>query len=250
MGKHKFIRQLTALIAIFICMPAVAFAQTSSSSNYKIEEAQFGSGGINEQCSGGQYCAQGSLGSNAVGRQSSANYDSAAGFLTSNEPYLEFVISTSSVDLGTLDTATTGTGTASLYIRSYINGSYSLITLSNPPTSENGDQLDPLAVPTASTAGTEQFGINLVDNANPNIGLDPVNQPDDSFADGTAATGYDVADQFKYVVGDTIARSAETAGNFANGQTDYTISYIANISGVTPAGSFVMNHDMVVVATF
>ncbi len=249
--KHKqLFRHCLTLLILTTLWPAVAYAQTSSSGNFQVLEAQFGSGGTEEQCSGGQFCAQGSLGSNAVGRQSSSNFDADGGFLTSNEPYLEFVVSTTAVNLGLLDSSTVATGTASLYIRSYINGSYSLVTLSNPPTSENGDELEPLLTPAASSPGTEQFGINLVDNASPNIGSNPVNQPDNSFADGTAATGYETADLFKYSVGDTIARSANSAGNFANGQTDYTISYIANISGITPAGTFVMNHDMVVVATF
>lgn len=238
------------LLLFMFVAPISLLAQTSSSNSYQVEEAQFGSGGEVESCSAGQYCAQSSLGANAVGEQSSANFGAQAGFLTSNAPYLEFVISTSSVELGNLDSATTATGTANFYVRSYINGAYSVVTLSDTLTSEGGEQLDQLLTPAAATPGTEQFGINLVDNSSPNIGTNPVNVPDNTFADGEAAPGYDTVDQFKYVAGDTIARSAATPGNPANGQTNYTISYIANISGVTPAGTYVMNHDIVVLATF
>jgi hypothetical protein len=82
------------------------------------------------------------------------------------------------------------------------------------------------------------------------FGANPLNVPDSSFADGEAATGYNTPNQYKYGQGDVIARSAATAGNQAVGRTDFTISYIANISSITPAGTYVMVHDIVVSATY
>jgi hypothetical protein len=40
------------------------------------------------------------------------------------------------------------------------------------------------------------------------------------------------------------------SGSSGWGQTNFTISYIANISLVTPAGNYIMTHDLVVVATY
>lgn len=225
------------------------YAQTSSSSNYRVDEYQFGVGAEND-LSSTNYRAQGSAGSLGVGNSSSTNYDSTNGFLTANQPYLEFVVNASTVDLGVLDTSTTASGTGTFYVRTYLSSAYSVITMSQPPTNESGAVLDGMSVAAAPSVGVEQFGMNLVDNNTPNIGSNPVNTPDDSYADGEAAPGYATADQFKYVVGDVVARSAKTAGNQATGRTDYTISYVANIAPLTAAGKYDMNHDLVVVATY
>lgn len=236
-----------ACIAVLAAAPV--FAQTSSSSNYKVEEVFFGSGGELDAQSA-SYRAQQSAGALGVGTTSSANYDAEAGFLTINEPYLELFVNNATVDLGTLSTSSTGTGTGSFWVRAYLTGTYSVYTMSQPPTSEGGSVLDAKTVLGAPSVGTEEFGINLVDNTTPNIGTNPTNVPDNTFADGEAAPGYDTPDQFKYNPGDIIARSAATAGNQAVGRTDYTISYMANISGITPAGSYSMVHDIVLVGTF
>lgn len=247
------IKQITKgflFIALIVCLiSGQVYAQSSSSSNYRIDEYQFGVGAEND-LSSPNYRAQGSAGSLGVGSYSSPNYDAEAGLITPNQPYLEFVVNATTVDLGLLDTSTTATGTGSFYVRTYLSSAYSVKTMSQPPTNEAGAVIDGMASAAAPTTGVEQFGINLVDNSSPNIGADPVNVPSNAFADGEAAPGYNTANQFKYVVGDTIARSAKTAGNQATGRTDYTISYVANIAAFTPAGQYNMAHDLVAIATY
>jgi hypothetical protein len=225
-------------------------AQQSSSTNYQVQESLFGSGG-NVDTQSSNYRANGSAGANGVGSASSNNYDAEAGLLTPNEPYLEFAINTPTVDLGTLADNATASGTGSFYVRSYLNDDYVVKTVSSPPTNESGHALAGMSSQAAPTVGIEEFGMNLVANTVPSsFGSDPVNYPGNSFADGQAATGYDTPNVFKYVVGDTVARAPKTAGNRANGRTDYTISYIANMGSLTPAGLYKMDHDLVVVATF
>lgn len=124
--------------------------------------------------------------------------------------------------------------------------------MSTPPTSENGAVLTAktvLDVPSTDQT-VEEFGMNLVDNASPNIGANPLNVPDNTFADGGAATDYNVPDQFKFTQGDIIARAAITPGNPSIGQTNYTISYIAKRKPLSEAGLYTMLHDIVVVATY
>lgn len=253
--KYKFASYFVAVALIFV--PATIFAQ-SSSTNYKVEEFYFGTGGELD-ASSASYKAQQSSGAIAVGFGSSANYDAFGGFLTQNAPYLEMSVTGGTVSLGTLDPNTYSSGAAqagacscSFIVRTYLSSSYSVVTVSNPPTSEGGAMINAkgtLGVP-SSDPNVEEFGMNVVDNATPNIGANPSNQPDNSFADGQAATGYNTADQFKYGVGDTIATSAATATNPAIGQTNYTISYIAKPSNNTEAGTFTMNHLLVVIPTF
>lgn len=230
-------------------LPLSALAQTSSSNNYQVQEAQFGSGGAAEVCSGNEYCAQGSLGANAVGNQSSANFDSQAGVLTENEEFLEFVILDTSVNLGVLDPSTTGTGTSEFYVRTYLSSGYTVYSVAPSPT-VGGESIDPMTTTAASAQGTEQFGINLVDNTNPDIGANLANQPDGTFADGAIAAGYGTVDQFRYVDGEAIVESPGTPGNQGTGQTNFTISYIANVSALTPAGTYLMNHNLIAVPTY
>lgn len=234
-----------------------ALAQYSSP-NYRVEEAYFGTGGELDAASS-SYRARQATGSLAAGATSSTNYDAIAGFVTDNVPFLEMSVSDATVDLGLLSDTTASSGAATggpcgctFTVRTYLSSQYAVVTMSQPPTSEGGAVLDAksaMGVPSTDQS-VEEFGINLVDNISPNIGANPANTPDGTFADGAAAAGYNTVDQFKYGVGDTIAYSAATAGNQAVGQTNYTVSYIAKRKSITEAGLYTMNHDLVAVVTY
>lgn len=237
--------------------PTLATAQ-SSSSNYRVEESFFGTGGEVDATSP-NYRARQSAGALGVGSASSNNYDAVAGFNTPTDPFLEMYVTDADVDLGTLSDTTTSSGSAqggdcncSFSVRSYLTSDYVVLNASRPPTNENGYSLKSKTVQGAPSTnqGTEEFGMNVVDNTAPDIGANPKNQPDDTFADGHAESGYNIPNQFKYGIGDIIARSPTVSGNPGVGKTDYTISYIAKISGITPAGAYTMQHDLIVVALF
>lgn len=250
MKTKQFFRHILIFSALIVLFPVAVYAQNSSSSSYQVFEAQFGSGGIDEQCSGGQFCAQGSLGGNAVGRQSSANFDAEAGVLTQNQEFLEFAILSTSVELGEIDPSTTGTGTLDFYIRAYLSSGYTVYSAGSPPSIGGGEELDALTAGDTSQQGIEQFGINLVDNTSPDIGTTFSNVPDGTFADGAIAAGYDTVDTFRYNDGEAIVQAPGTPGNQGTGQTNYTISYIANSAVLTPAGTYVMQHNLIAVPTF
>lgn len=249
MWRKKIQTYLTFVAVLVAGLQAPVLAQTSSS-NYKVDEYQFGTGG-NVDLNSASYKGHAGVGSLGVGRSSSTNYDAEAGFITPSEPFLEVFVNNTNVDLGNLTTTSTGTGQGVFWVRTYLSSTYVVQTMSQPPTSEGGKVLTAKATQGASSQGTEEFGINLMANTTPAaIGADPLNVPDGTYADGQAATGYNTANQYKYGVGDIIARSQATAGNQAVGRTDYTISYIANISAITPAGTYVMQHDIVVTGTY
>ncbi len=241
---------LTALLSY--SQPLV-FAQTHSSSSYKVEESAFTSGtGIDSNSA--SYNARGSAGDLGVGESSSASYAAFAGSINPSDEYLEMVVSNTTIDLGTLTTTSTGIGVGTFYVRTYMNGSYSIQTVSDPPTQEGGRQLAPMTSGGTSTQGTEQFGMNLVANTSPTngtypsgAGADPSLQPNSSYANGQAATGYNTPNTYKYNKGDIIAQSG--AGR-AWGQTNYTVTYIENISNITYAGVYRFAHEMVVIPTF
>lgn len=232
-----------ALVLLFV--PAFTFAQSSSTS-YRVNEATFGSGG-DVNASSASYNARGSVGDLGVGESTSASYAAFAGSVTPSDEYLELNVTGGTVDLGTLTTTSTGTGTATFYVRTYLNSGYVVKTMSG--SLANGAKvLTPMTTAGSSTQGTEQFGINLVANTSPaTMGAVPAQVPSTTFANGVAATGYNTANTYKYNTGDTIASSSSAR---AWGQTNYTISYIANISNITPGGQYTVDHDIVVVPTF
>ena len=245
---------IQTLFILGLSSPAV-FAQYTSS-NYQTNEFMFGAGG-SPQATSSNYQANLSFGGLALGNASSSNYQAFSGFLTPNEPFLELGIDSSSVDLGTLDTATTKTGSATFHVRAYVNSGYTVQTLSQPPSYTSGTgshTLTAKGTQGAASAGTEEFGMNLKANTVPtSFGADPSPQPDSSFANGQAASGYGTANQYKYNVGDIIAcsgTSAPCSSGTGWGLTNYTLSYIADIAPVTPAGRYTMVQDLVVVATF
>lgn len=98
-------------------------------------------------------------------------------------------------------------------------------------TGQNCDTITALSSNTASATGTSQFGINLVSNSSPSVG---------SAATGTgtatAAANYNTTNSFRFVSGETVA----SVGVPTNGNA-FTVSYIANISGLTPPGAYSTN---------
>ena len=125
-------------------------------------------------------------------------------------------------------------------------------TQSDPPTSTlpNHPTMAGLTTPTASSPGTEQFGINLVANttvcgAPTNFGADPIQVPSNTYSFGQVSSGYNTCGLFKYVKGDTVAYSTRSSG-----ETDYTISYLFNISNITAAGAYQFNHILVATSTY
>ena len=98
----------------------------------------------------------------------------------------------------------------------------------------------------ASAVGTEQYGINLKANTSPTtFGADPLQVPSSSFSYGIASTGYNVANNYRYVAGEKIAEAPQTSG-----QTNYTISYIVNVSTTTAGGAYSGSQSLVVVGTY
>lgn len=235
------------MLAVVCAFAPIANAQQSSSTNYQVNEVYFGTGGELEACSTA-YCSKQSAGEMGVGNTSSANYQAQGGFNTDREPYIAFLVTGGSTDLGVLSTLAPSTATATFSVKTYLSSGYVVQTVSDPPTNTlpGSPMLNALATPTASSPGTEQFGINLVANTSPvSFGANPIQVPDNTFSFGSAASGYNTQNLYKYVKGDSIAQSTKSSG-----ETDFTISYLYNISNVTPAGEYRFDHDLVVTSTY
>lgn len=241
----RLLRAGVFVLLAVVMMPAVAYAQLNSP-NYQVDEVFIGSGGELEAC-GNQYCSQQSVGGTG-GESSSDNYGIMAGFGTPDEPTLSVIVNNDVIDLGVLSIDSPSAASTSFSVSNYLTDGYVVRINGSPPVNVSGPSsvpLTPLNSPNPSIPGTEQFGINLVANSDPGIGVNPVQLPDSSFSYGLPTVAYGQENNFKYVDGDIIAESLRESG-----QTDYTMSIIANIATTTPGGRYRTVLVVQAIATF
>ena len=143
------------------------------------------------------------------------------------------------VALGTLSSSGTGTGISQFGVTTNTASGYS-VTINGTTLTSGGNTISALATQTASTQGTEQFGINLRDNTTPNVGTDP-----DGAGDATPTANYNTVDQFRFVSGDSIASDAES-----DAFRRFHVAYIANIAGDTEPGTYQTTLTYICTATF
>lgn len=240
---HTIIGSLFIGVFVVLCLaPGPVFAVSSNS--YQIQEDFVGGGG-NARSTSNSYISQDAIGGAAAGDAAGTAYRTQSGTPTTPDPTLTMSVDTSSVNMGALSTSLTRTGTATFSVLNYTSYGYIVQTIGSPP--NNGAYtLSGMASTAASAVGTEQFGINLKANTSPaTFGAEAQQIPSNAFSFGTAATGYNTANQFKYVAGNTIASAPKSSG-----KTTYTISYIINMSNNTPGGSYSGKQTLVVTGTY
>jgi hypothetical protein len=131
------------------------------------------------------------------------------------------------------------------------NGDFGYIITYNGATMTSGSNtVTAMTAGGASVIGTSQFGLNLVDNATPNIGTNVAPAANGTNYKGQPGTGYATADSFKFTVsGDTVASS----DNGGAGPTDsqiFTISYIVNANGAQAVGTYTTTLTYICTPTF
>lgn len=231
------------VIVVLLITKSIVFAQ-SSSPNYRIEEDFIGGGGLIDSNST-NYSGQDAIGETGVGNSAGTNYQINSGYETTNEPRLSFTVNTSSINFGTLSIGSTATATSTFSVLNYTSHGYIVIT-SGPPPSNGAYTLAGMSSTGPSSSGTEQFGINLKANTSPaTFGAEAVQVPDGTFSFGEAAANYNTANNYRYVAGESIARSVKTSG-----QTNFTISYIVNASTTTAGGSYSGGQTLICIGTY
>jgi hypothetical protein len=132
-----------------------------------------------------------------------------------------------SLDMGVLSSQSTGMAT-SQYAGSTnnVNG-FTVYVLGSTMTSGN-NIIQAINNQSTSKLGSDEFGLNLQKNTNPNVG----NEPSGDGASSPSA-GYNQANLYSFVPGSQISSSTES--------TDYnrmTVSYIANVPSSQPPGVY------------
>ncbi|HSX48494.1 MAG TPA: hypothetical protein VLF41_03280 [Candidatus Nanoarchaeia archaeon] len=234
-------RFLIAVVTASLVSSAV-WAETLKSPNYSLNETLLGGGGLS-QSSSPNYTQRDGISDTVVGESSSTNFNSRSGYTTDGEPMLSFVVNTTTAAFsGAFSTASVRNATATFSVKNYTSYGYNVSINGTAP--KNGSYtLAALASNTASSPGSEQFGINL--KANTGFGADPSQVPGSSWSFGTASTNYDTANSFRYVSGEQIANAPKSSG-----ETDFTISFIVNVKGTTPGGSYSSGQQLICVGTY
>lgn len=133
----------------------------------------------------------------------------------------------SAVNLGIGSTTATSSGTSVMAASTNGTNGYT-ITVSGATLSSGSNTITPLSTGGTSSVGTKQFGLNLVSNTSPAIGSSVAGS-----GTATPTANYGTSNTFRFGSGDAIA----TISGVTNANT-FTVSYIANIDGSTPAGNY------------
>jgi hypothetical protein len=167
----------------------------------------------------------------------------------SGSPACPSNITSNTVDLGTLSTTVAKTGTSFVECSSNAQSGYA-VTYSGDTLKQGGRSIAAIGTTaTTSSPGNEQFGFNAVANTSTSVGADPTG----SAPIGRAVAPYATANNFAF---DTA--SVTTPASFADSgatpgptnKTIWTLSWLANIQGVTAAGNYSTTITFVATATF
>lgn len=135
------------------------------------------------------------------------------------------------------------TGTSQIGATTNATSGYS-ITYNGATLTSGGNTITPIgATAAASSAGTEQFGLNLKANTSPTtFGADPAGA-----GSAVPTTQYNTTNQYAFVAGTPTSIVAPTA---ADSFRLFTVSYLANVTGTTEPGSYTTTITYVCTALF
>lgn len=143
------------------------------------------------------------------------------------------------IDLGEFSTSSAATGT-SQFAGATNDGAGFSVSIHGTTLTSGNNTIPALGTPDISSPGVSQFGINLRDNANPNVGA---NRTGGGSSVPTAQ--YNAPNQFTFENGEIISNS-----NVPTVFNVMTVSYMANVSDSQPAGVYNATYTYVATAAF
>jgi hypothetical protein len=156
----------------------------------------------------------------------SANVDESLTFTVTN---------TAVVMTPTLGSAATGTGVSDLAVAT--NGTGYSISYSGTTLTSGSNSIANMGTKATSTQGSAQFGMNLMVNTTPAVGVAKTGS-------GTIASNYSTANSFTFIpAGEAMATGTNTSDA-------YTVSYIANIPATQAPGAYTATVNYVATSTF
>ncbi len=148
----------------------------------------------------------------------------------------------------------TDTATATSQMAASTNaGSGYNITVNGPTLTSGSNTIVAMGTSTTGIRGTSQFGLNLKANttatSTPAVGTEVAPAANGTNYRGQAITGYNAVDNFKFTSTDSVANSANGGPGGSDAQI-FTVSYIANVPGSQPAGTYTTTLTYICTPTF
>lgn len=148
----------------------------------------------------------------------------------------------------------TDTATATSQMAASTNaGSGYVITVNGPTLTSGSNTVTAMGASIAGAHGVSQFGLNLKANTTLTstiaIGTEVAVASNGTNYRGQAVTGYNTVDSFKFVTGDPVANSANGGAGGSDAQI-FTASYIVNVPGSQPAGTYTTTLTYICTPTF
>lgn len=146
----------------------------------------------------------------------------------------------------------TATATSQMAASTNAGAGYN-ITVNGATLTSGANTISTMSAQLPGSHGVSQFGMNLKLNVTTtapiNFGTEVAAVSNGTNYRGQALTGYATADEFKFVTGDSVANS----GNGGLGGSDsqiFTVSYIVNVPGSQPAGTYTTTLTYICTPTF
>lgn len=148
----------------------------------------------------------------------------------------------------------TDTATATSQMAASTNaGSGYVITVNGPTLTSGSNTITGMTTAAAGAHGLSQFGLNLKLNTTLTstvaIGAEVAVPSNGTNYRGQAMTGYNTVDTFKFTPGDPVANSASGGAGGSDAQI-FTASYIVNVTGSQPAGTYTTTLTYICTPTF
>ena len=135
----------------------------------------------------------------------------------------------------------TATATATSQMAASTNASTGyVITVNGPTLTAGSSTVTAMSTMGPSTNGISQFGMNLKQNITPAVGTEvtPTSNNANYRGEAIPSSGYDLANDFKYVNGGAVADSAQGSGAAPTDIQIYTAAYIVNVNGAQAVGTY------------
>jgi hypothetical protein len=148
----------------------------------------------------------------------------------------------------------TDTATATSQMAASTNaGSGYNISVNGATLTSGSNTVTAMGTATTGVHGISQFGLNLKANttgtSNPAIGSEVAPAANGTNYRGQAIANFNAVDNFRFVTGDSVANSASGGAGGSDAQI-FTVSYIVNVPGSQPAGTYTTTLTYICTPTF
>jgi hypothetical protein len=146
----------------------------------------------------------------------------------------------------------TATATSQMAASTNAGSGYS-ITINGPTLTSGSNTVAAMSSSTTGVKGTSQFGLNLkantISTSVPAIGIEVAPAANGTNYKGQSIIGYNTVDNFKYGNADSVANSSNGGAGGTDAQI-FTASYIVNVPGSQPAGTYTTTLTYICTPTF